>query len=105
GLGFLGLAAPALGFRRRRLARLLGAPHRVLLLLYAALLDLPQLAQREQHGILTFLRLCHGTSFVGQAYTRASIFITRDLVGQRAQLCPRPYYATHSSPHELRRSP
>src|SRR5256885_12207758 len=34
------------------------------LFLDAALLDLAELAQREQHGILTLVRLCHGPSFV-----------------------------------------
>jgi hypothetical protein len=67
----------------------------MLLFLYAALFDLAKLAQGEQHGILTLLRLCHGTSFVGQAYPELR-FLSRAISPGNEHNCARVPTELHS---------
>jgi hypothetical protein len=56
-------AAAALRLLLRTDPRLLGTADRVLLFLDAVLLDLTELAQREQNRIFALLALSHGQSF------------------------------------------
>src|SRR5262249_6741138 len=79
-LGLLCLAAFALGLGSGGSPRLLRASNRMLLFLDAVLLGRSELAEREQHGILTLLGLGHGPSFVGQVPDSMDLYHARSRV-------------------------
>src|SRR5204863_392668 len=88
------LVDAVLGFRGDGL----GLEHRLLLSLHAAVLDLAELAEREQHRILTLLRLCHATILRRAGRIPLLRSLSRWISWGNAHNCARRLTAIHTPP-------